>query len=89
MIIGGAFAPPNLFLYIYIFNMNKDTHTLQCGRKGVCYMNDIKTITSVPELMNEWGCETIEDFIMFAESMAVVEEVNEFLHELEEDIDYE
>jgi hypothetical protein len=52
-------------------------------------MNDIKTITSVPELMNEWGCETIEEFNTFAESIAVVEEVNEFLHELEEDIDYE
>ena len=44
-------------------------------------MNDI-VITSVPQLMDEWGCETLEEFYSFAESMAVIEDANLTLEEL-------
>lgn len=39
-------------------------------------------ITSVPQLMDEWGCETLEEFYTFAESMAVIEDANLMLEEL-------
>jgi len=39
-------------------------------------------ITSVPQLMDEWGCESLEEFYLFAESMAVVEDANLMLEEL-------
>jgi hypothetical protein len=44
-------------------------------------MEDIM-ITSVPQLMDEWGCETLEEFYSFAESMAVIEDAQLTLEEL-------
>ena len=44
-------------------------------------MKDIM-ITSVPQLMDEWGCETLEEFYTFAESIAVIEDAHLTLEEL-------
>ena len=32
-------------------------------------MFEIKNITSVPQLMEEWGCESLSEFYMFAEAI--------------------
>ena len=44
-------------------------------------MSDMK-ITCVPQLMEEWGCDTLDEFYFMAEAVATAGEVISYLTDL-------